>query len=202
MAVKGERVGLYLSGQPVQIKSCNIAITQPKIKDIVVFGEDDFLISCNILGHTENITNQMREGNSQLNTFNDFQILLVVLREEKNLRQSILNFLQLICPNYEIQIRDASIDFIIKDEEKSFTVGQLQPFNFKDFQQILNDLFEPKTGNDEPEYNPANEKAAEIAEKIKKGRARKNQALNDKEGEQSLFGRYCSILSIGMSLSI
>lgn len=202
MAVKGERVGLYLSGQPVQVKSCNIAITQPKIKDIVVFGEDAFLIACNIIGHTENIINQMREGNSQLNAFNDFQILLVVLKEEDNIRQSILNFLELICPNYEIQIKDGSIDFLITEEEQTFIAGQIQPFNFNDFQQIINDLFEPKTGDDEPEYNPANEKAAEIAEKIKQGRARKNKMLNDKEGEQSLFGRYCSILSIGMSLSI
>ena len=202
MAVKGERVGLYLSGQPVQVKSCNIAITQPKIKDIVVFGEDEFLIACNIVGHTDNITSQMREGNSQLNAFSDFQILLVVLKEEENIRRSILKFLNLICPDYEIQIKDASIDFLITDEEQTFTVGQIQPFNFEDFQQVVNDLFEPKTGDDEPDYNPANEKAAEIAEKIKRGRARKNQMLNDKEGEQSLFGRYCSILSIGMSLSI
>lgn len=202
MRLKGEKIGLYLSGQPIQIKSCNIALTQPRIKDVVMFGEDDFLIAANILGHTDNITKQLREGNSQLEPFNDFQLLLVVLREEPNVRKTILNFLQLIFPNYDIKIEDASIDFFVTQEEQEIIVGQIQPFNFEEVQQVINDLFEPKTGNDEPEYNPANEKAEEIARKIKEGRERRNKQFSEKEGDQSLFGRYTSILSIGMSLSI
>ncbi len=202
MRLKGEKVGLYLSGQPIQIKSCNIALTQPTITDVVVFGEDNFLIAANILGHTDNITKQLKEGNSQLESFNDFQLLLVILREEPNVRKSILDFLQLIFPNYNIKIEDASIDFSIIQEEKEIIVGQIQPFNFEDVQQVINDLFEPKTGNDEPEYNPANEKAEEIARKIKEGRERRNRQFSEKEGDQSLFGRYVSILSIGMGLSI
>lgn len=202
MRLKGEKIGLYLSGQPIQIKSCNIALTQPRIKDVVMFGEDDFLIAANILGHTDNITKQLREGNSQLEPFNDFQLLLVVLREEPNVRKTILNFLQLIFPNYDIKIEDASIDFFVTQEEQKIIVGQIQPFNFEEVQQVINDLFEPKTGNDEPEYNPANEKAEEIARKIKEGRERRNKQFSEKEGDQSLFGRYTSILSIGMSLSI
>ena len=201
---KGVNVGLYLSGQPVQINECNIAITQPKIKDIVIFGEDEFLIALNIFGHPENITNPMKKGNSELEMFNDFQLLLVIMNQEPMIKSNILNFLNLICPNYEINITDSSIEFKIEqDDGNKIVVGMLNPFNFDKFKEVVNDLFEATADNErEPNYNPANEAAAAIAEKIKKGRERKNRMNADKEGPQSLFGRYVSILSIGLQMDI
>jgi hypothetical protein len=104
MAVQGEKVGLYLSGQPVLVPGCNIYITQPKIKDIVLFGEDEFLIDVNLLGHTENLTNQMKQGNSQLETFSDFQLLMIVMNEEPTIGNSIKSFFELIFPDYDIAL--------------------------------------------------------------------------------------------------
>ena len=202
MRVQGEKIGLYLSGQPIKIPSWNIFITQPKVKDVVLYGEDNFLINSNILGHTENVTNQMREGNSQLNSFNDFQLLLIILNEEAQMKNRILDFLSFICPDYEINVTESSIDFSIIQEDQEMTVGQLNPFNFEDLQNTINDLFEPKTNKNEIEYNPANEKAVEIAKKIQEGRARKNKQISEKEGESSMFGRFTSILSIGMQMDI
>ena len=201
---KGVNVGLYLSGQPVRINECNIAITQPKIKDIVVFGEDEFLIALNIFGHPENITNPMKKGNSELEMFNDFQLLLVIMNQEPLIKSNILNFLNLICPNYEINITDSSIEFKIEqDNGNKIVAGMLNPFNFDKFKEVVNDLFEATADSErEPNYNPANEAAAAIAEKIKKGRERKNRMNADKEGPQSLFGRYVSILSIGLQMDI
>lgn len=203
MAVQGEKVGLYLSGQPVLIPGCNIYITQPKIKDIVLFGEDEFLIVVNLLGHTENLTQQMKKGNSQLETFSDFQLLLIVMKEEPTIGNSVRSFFKLIFPDYRIDYGDDAIDFFITQGEEEFVGGRLFPFNFESFQRTINDLFEPKMNNDdEPEYDPANNLAAEIAEKIKKGRERKKKMLAEKEGPQSLFGRYTSVLAIGMQMSI
>lgn len=201
--VQGVNVGLYLSGQPVKVVDCNIAITQPTIRDIVMYGEDEFLIGINLLGHTENMTNKMREGNSQLDSFDDFQLLLVVMRQEKTISNSIIKLLKFLCPNYKIKIEDASIDFLVEQGETEVIVGRVSPFSFKSLQNTINDLFEPNITNDsEPEYNPANAAAEEIAKKIKQGRARKNQQLRDKEGPQSMFGRYTSILSIGLQMDI
>ena len=200
---KGVNVGLYLSGQPVQVKPCNVAITQPKIKDIVVFGEDEFLIGLNLFGHPENLTNPMKQGNSELIQFNDFQLLLVAIKQEPLIKSNVLNFLKLICPNYEIDITDSAIEFRIEQGEIKRTVGMINTFNFEAFQEVVNDLFEATNMSEsEPDYNPANDAAAAIAEKIKKGRARKNKMNADKEGPQSLFGRYASILSIGMQMDI
>lgn len=201
--VQGANVGLYLSGQPVKVTDCNIAIVQPTIKDIVVYGEDEFLIGINLLGHPENIIQNIKEGNSQLEAFSDFQLLLVTIKEETVIRDSILKLLNLICPDYEIKIEDGSIDFYVQQGEEKFIGGRVHAFNFQNLQNAINDLFAPHILNDsEPEYNPANAAAAEIAKKIKEGRARKNQAAAEKEGPQSMFGRYTSILSIGLQMDI
>ena len=198
---KGDKVGLYLSGQPVPIKDCNIILTQPKVRDVVLFGEDEFLIVINILGHPENIVQQLKQGNSELVVFDDFQLLLVVLRQEPTIKASLLYFFNLIFPDYEIKIEDASIDFYIIQEEAKKLVGRITGFNYEHFQATINDLFEPKIEG-EVEYNPANDAAAQIAEKLKKGRERKKQMNAAQEGPQSLFGRYTSILAIGLQMDI
>lgn len=203
MAVQGDMVGLYLSGQPVLITDCNLYVTQPKIKDVVLFGEDEFLICVNLIAHPENLIDQMKQGNSQLEAFSDFQLLLIIMKEEPTIGNSIRKFFNMIFPDYRIDYTDASIDFYIKqEEEEEFIGGRINPFNFDIVKKIIEDLFEPKGDGSEPEYNPANDLAAEIAEKIKRGRERKKKALSDKEGPQSLFGRYTSVLAIGMRMSI
>ena len=200
MAAQGVITGLYLSGQPVLIKECNIVLTPPKIKDIVMFGEDEFLIASNLIEHLDRTTKVMREGNSQLEMFNDFQLLLVILRQEKELNSNILNFLEFIFPEYEIKKTDASFDFYKEIEEQKAMVGTINSFNFEAFQKVLKDLFAGAQSSSEPEYNPANDAAAAIAEKLRKGRERKAQLNN--EGPQSLFGRYASVLSVGMQMDI
>ena len=43
-------LALYLSGQPVPVPSCNIIVSQPTIKEIVVMGEEPFLNVAQLLG--------------------------------------------------------------------------------------------------------------------------------------------------------
>lgn len=201
MGAKGVQVGLYLSGQDIFIKDCNIVLTQPKIKDIVLFGEDEFLVGTQILGHTNKVINQMKQGNSELEAFSDFQVLLVILHEEETIRDSVIKFLNFVFPQYEIKITENTIDFYIEQDGKKFVGGRIFPFNFEIFQNTIADLFEPSKDSDE-EYNPANEAAAAIAKKIEAGRKRKQDMQMAKEGPQSLFGRYTSILSVGLQMDI
>ena len=201
MGAKGVQVGLYLSGQDIFIKDCNIVLTQPKIKDIVLFGEDEFLVGTQILGHTNKVINQMKQGNSELAAFSDFQVLLVILHEEETIRDSVIKFLNFVFPQYEIKITENTIDFYIEQDGKKFVGGRIFPFNFEIFQNTIADLFEPSKDSDE-EYNPANEAAAAIAKKIEAGRKRKQDMQMAKEGPQSLFGRYTSILSVGLQMDI
>lgn len=203
MSMYGDKrkIGLLLSGQPIFISEINIYITQPKIKDIVLFGEDDFFTTVQLLVDMQKFTSMIKKGNSQLNIISDFQLLLIMIEEDFTVKKMIQNLFALIFPNYEIKITENSLDFIF--EETNQIVGKIHPFNFEFLQNILSDLFIPQRDNeDEPEYNPANEAAAKIAEKIKKGREKVQSQKSTVEGPYSIFADYCSTLSIGMHMDI
>lgn len=197
MALQGD-LGLYLSGEPVFLESCNVKITPPKVKEILAFGEDRFFMATHMLGKTDKFLVQVREGNSELDRYNDFQLLLVILNEEANSRRLVDDFFELVFPDYQIKITENSIDYIFEGR----VVGRLNPFNFDLLQVTLVELFEPYKKNKE-EYNPVDSKAAEIAEKLKKGK-QKIDALKGKgkKEETSLFATYASVLSVGLSVSI
>lgn len=197
MALQGD-LGLYLSGEPIFLEFCNVKITPPKVKNILAFGEDRFFMAVHILGKTEQFLVQVREGNSELDRYNDFQLLLVILNEEANSRRLVDDFFELVFPDYQIKITESSIDYIFEDR----VVGRLNPFNFNLLQTTLIELFEPYK-NSKEEYNPADSKAAEIAEKLKKGKEKINELKGKgKKEETSLFATYSSVLSIGLSVGI
>ena len=205
MAIKGDkkRLGLILSGQPLPIKDANIFMTQPKIKDIVLFGEDDFLVAVQMLVSMEQFVDQIKQGNSELNIISDFQLLLIMVNEDPTIKRMILELFTLIFPDYKVEFTENTIDFLFSADEEQQLVGRIHPFNFENLQNVLNDAFIPQGDNErEPDYNPANDMAAQIAEKIKKGREKVHAQKATSEGEHSLFADYCSTLSIGMHMDV
>lgn len=203
MGIKGKlKTGLYLSGQPIPIEAANLLVYQPTIKEITLFGEQDFSTGIALLTHTNIFSEEIKKGNFDLEIYSDFQLLLIIMREDKNVKEIISKLLDFIFPTYDnIIINENSIDFYVKNEDKAIKVGVIHPFNFQFFQDTLSDLFEPE-GEKEEEYNPANDAAAEIAEKLKRGRQRIKEQQSKKEGEQSIYARYISVLSVGMNIDI
>jgi hypothetical protein len=205
MGLKGDKrkLGMILSGQPILVPKANIFITQPKIKDIVLFGEDDFLTGIQLLVDLQKFAKVIKEGNSDLVIYSDFQLLLMMFTEDPTVNNLVRSLFDLLFPEYKINITDNTIDFLLEDSDEK-VVGRLYPFNYEEFQEILHDLFIPQNDNErEPDYNPANDAAAKIAEKIKKGREKVHAQKTAAEGgEQSVFANYCSTLSIGMHMDI
>ena len=119
MELKGDKrlVGLMLSGQQIQLPGANLFITQPTINQIVTFGEDDFLIAISLLGNTKKLIDKVKQGNSELQMYPDFQLLMIVLQEDLSVRMLIENLFTLIFPDYLIQIEQAAINFLVQDEE-------------------------------------------------------------------------------------
>ena len=93
MELKGDKrlVGLMLSGQQIQLPGANLFITQPTINQIVTFGEDDFLIAISLLGNTKKLIDKVKQGNSELQMYPDFQLLMIVLQEDLSVRMLIEN---------------------------------------------------------------------------------------------------------------
>ena len=197
-AIKGD-VGLYLSGNQVLVKECGVVITPPSLKQICMIGEESFLTATQLIGKSGTFFDKVRTADSNLREYGDLQILLVLLGEQEQFKSEMEEFFLLICPDYNIQFDKASIKFVDPQDENAIR-GMLNPFNFPAFQEKIRELFSPPS-QQEQDFNPANEAARKIAEKIKKARERKNKNAVQKENI-SLYGTYVSILAIGMQMDM
>lgn len=204
MAIKGD-LAQILSGMPVIVKECNLAITQPKIKTIVAYGENNFFTGLQVFTEVEKLVKPLKEGNPRLSMLSDFQLLIVAIQEDKALKDFIKDLFEIIFPDYFYQVDPGLINFYLKqDEKKERIIGQLNPNNFNVFRDSLKQIFLPIGSlNAEQEYNPANKAAAEIAEKLKRGNEiRKELKQSESKMGTSLFASYVSILSIGLAMDI
>lgn len=196
MGLKGDDIALYLSGQPVMIKSCNVMITQPSLRQIVVFGENAFLTAANFLGEPNRYIEKIREANQDLDNYNDFQIFMAFLKQDESLRKSIQKFFKLTFPEYNIDISE-EINFFHEDKK----VGMVNPFNMEDFCGTIKNLF-LLSQDMKKAYNPANKKAKEIAEKLNKGKAKVQSKKGIDIEKMTIIGNYTSILSIGQGYDL
>ena len=197
------RVGLFLSGKPVLIKELNIIITPPTITNIVMWGEDDFLFAAQLIAHTDEFVQEIKKGNSKLEIFSNFQLLMTLIREDANIHNIIENFFEFIFPDYIISFQDNLIDFKILQDEQKRIISRITPFNYDILKDMISNLFLNQTVvENEPDYNPANDLAKQIADKILEGRRKTKQIKSEKGKDQSMFAQICSSLSIGLQMDI
>lgn len=200
MEIKGD-VGRYLSGCPVRVEEANLVMTQPTVKQILNSGEDEFFYAVHILGRTDRFLRQAREGNPELARYGDFQLLLVVLQEEAKSRRLVDNFFELVLPDYKVSLTDNTMDFYMDDRMR----GRITPFSFEPFQRTVTELFisHAKTGDEEEEFNPANDQAAEIAKLLNEAREKRKRMASKGNGDvATMLGTYASVLSIGLGIDI
>lgn len=203
MELKGD-VGQALSGMDILVPQCKVAIHQPTIKDIVAYGEQQFFMAVQTFINSKKMTDTIREGNPQLKDYPEFQLLLIIAQESAEMRQTIENLFLIIFPQYNFAIRSGVIDFFLKDsDEKKKIVGRIDVNGFESFRNILRFLFIPKGMDAGQDYNPANDRAKEIAEKLRKGDVKRGK-MKEKEGKgnESVFALYISSLSIGLSMDV
>lgn len=202
--------GLYLSGAQVPIKACGIYITPMTVRQVVQHGEDEFFTQVKMLSDISLITKSLKEGKSQVDGRNDFQILLGVLADPRGveIKQSIIDALGTICPDFDVECDRRAINFFVTlDEEaaKPVRVGQINPFNYELFAKTVNDLFLPQRPDEDIEYNinESSRASRQLMEKIKRNRERLKQAASSKSGGgTSLLAQQASILSLGTGLDI
>lgn len=200
--LKGD-LGKYLSGMPIMVAGANVAVSQPSVKDICAFGETDFFMSIELFVKSKEIADKIKdEGKSQLGFMNDFQVLLVMIQEHNETKDNVDKLFELIFPNYLIEYDTGCINF--RTDENGPIVGQLNPLNFDNFKTTLKELFLPSGGSDdEPEFNPGSDKAAEIAAKLNKGRQMRQELKSGgKQKISSVYANYVSALSVGLAMNI
>ena len=200
---KIENVGRYLSGADVPIWDCGLILSQPTIANIELFGEDKFLQGFQALIQYEDIVEEVKTGNNELQGIDNFPLLLEVLKTDggEDLKDSIFTFLSLCFLSYEVELNKHSLDFKQESHGKMVVKGLFGAHNFQSFLDIASDLFSfHGVDTNQGDYNPVDDKAKEIAEKLKKARQKIQQQKGESTDDngKSLYGGLISILSVGL----
>jgi hypothetical protein len=186
---------LLLSGSDIPFQQAQINIHQPTLKEISYIGEESFFIGCGFLNFSKD--SLITEDKINLEDLTNFDILMSIMRDrnltaQKN-RVGALQVLTLMFPEYEIKLQENSISFDKENEDTHYINSQ----NFEAFKEILVDMFCLKDHNQNPDYNPKSKKAAEIADKLRRGR-QKVAEQNSEKNKVSILNRYVSILAVGL----
>ena len=181
-----------MAGVDIPIPELQLTLHQPTLREIAYIGENDFFTGVQCLCLYKSMFIQDKDG---LDDITNFQIFMTVMMDKATIDKKLatMQVLELIFPQYKILFTPMSLIFV-KGEE-SITVDDS---NFDFLQETLRVVFCAKDGPmDQQAFNPANEKAREIAEKLMRGRQR--VAAQKGGNNSSVFSRYLSILTIGIS---
>ena len=181
-----------ICGTDMLIPECNLVAHQPRIKEISFIGESDFFIGAQTLCLHKTM---FIEDKTILDSVNNFQIFMTIMLQDetKDKNANILNVLNLLFPSYKVNVTPNSLLFI-KEGVPPITVDGN---NFEALQEVLRLIFCMHNGPmDQQAFNPANDKAREIAQKLMRGRQR--VAAQNGNSNVSVFSQYMSILTIGL----
>lgn len=181
-----------ICGTDILIPECNLVAHQPRIKEISFIGESDFFIGAQTLCLHKTM---FIEDKTILDSINNFQIFMTIMLQDetKDKKANILNVLNLLFPLYKINVTPNSLLFIKEGVPPIIVDGN----NFEALQEVLRLIFCMHNGPmDQQAFNPANNKAREIAQKLMRGRQR--VAAQNGNSNVSVFSQYMSILTIGL----
>ena len=181
-----------MCGVDIPAHELQAVIHQPSIKEISYIGEQNFFVGLQSLTVNKNL---LPQGNSLLEITTNFQIFMTIMKEQetRDKKEAVMTLFQLIFPDTQIVMTPMSI--ILNKEGQSSTIDE---DNFEILQDYIKEIFCVNSGPmDQTTFNPADEKAREIAEKLMRGRQR--VAEQKGEARSSAFGRYLSILTIGLN---
>lgn len=185
-----------MCGNDLPIPQCQLIVHQPRIKEIGMIGEQDFFIGAQCL--TIN-SSMFVQDKGLLPDINNFQIFMTIMneKESRDKKDSTMQVLQILFPKHKPMITPRSL--ILMGENQQILIDEN---NFEYLQDILRMIFCTQTGSmDQQAFNPADDKAREIAEKLMRGRAR--IAAENGSSNSSIFSQYLSVLTVGLnSMSI
>ena len=184
------RLGL-MCGIDLPIPELQATIHQPKIKEIAFVGEKDFFLGVQCLCIDKNII--ANQGESLLVNTNNFQIFMTMMKEKEmaEKKDSVINVFSLIFPKYKTLFTPRSIIL------QSDTQIMIEDSNFEILQEYLKEIFCFKSSmSQELGFNPANDTAKKIADKLMRGRQRVAE-LNG-SANVSIFSQYLSMLTVGL----
>ena len=184
---------LLQTGADIPFAQARLTIHQPRLKEIAYIGESNFHIGSQfLLFDKNNLSEKDKEGLANQSNFNIF--MSIMCSHERAVHKTFaLMILALLFPEAKIKLEADKI--LLQLEQFSSSINEQ---NFVEFQNILKQIFCLGDKGDSSEYDPADDLARKIAEKIKK----RKQKLAEKKGiditKISIYSKYISILSVGL----
>lgn len=180
-----------MCGTDIPVPELQVTVHQPRIKEIALIGEQDFFVAVQCLNVNKD---QLRQDNLLLQNTSNFQIFMTIMseKETRDKKDAVVALLTLMFPKYKILFTPRSI---MLQGENSIMIDE---DNFEALQNISKQVFcINNKNNQEQGFNPANEAARKIAEKLMRGRQRVAE-LNG-QANASIFSQYLSTLTVGLS---
>ena len=181
-------------GSDIPIPECQLVLHQPTMKEIAFMGEHEFFVGVQTLTLHKSMFMDKDKGVPE--SITNFQIFMTIVngKETVDKKEIVKQLFLIIFPKYKVLFTPNSILF--QDDNGNHMVDAS---NFESLQEILRMVFcVNSTDMDKQAFNPANDAAKEIAEKLMRGRQR--VAAQSGENNHSIFSQYLSVLAIGTQL--
>lgn len=187
-----------MCGCDIPIPALQLVIHPVTMREIGLMGEENFFEATNyICLQKEWITSDK----TVLETYSNFQILMRVLQDPASIekKESVQTLLSLLFPQCSVSFTPNSILLYNKELKQA---SMIDDNSFADFQAIIKQVLclgDMRQG-DNVTYNPANERAKRIADKLMKSRLKVAEIKN--KSKESVLTKYISILCIGNRMSL
>lgn len=143
------------------------------------------------------------KGASRLLAMNNFQIFMTLINlpdqnAQKKIQDNLVTVFTILFPGYQLQILPGGFGMFLNNAEKEHSI-MINENNFDVLQQAIQEVTAVRnnTGGQNSNFNPKGSKAAAIAAKIMRGRAK--ASANKGYSPDGVLARYVSILTVGLS---
>lgn len=193
---------ILMTGNDIPFREGNIIIHPPTLKEIGVIGEDTFLMGCQLLNFSKDILSE--KDKSHLSNKSNFEIFMSMMSDTQSIelleqKQKVFATLFLLFPNYTFKFIPTKGIVFYQEENQC---GEINESNYELFKKYIVEIFCLSKATEGSSYNPAGEKARQLAEKFKKRHQKLAELKGNNSNEIAIFSRYASILSIGMKIPL
>ena len=175
------------TGIDIPFPKAQLTVHQPKIAEISYIGESNFHIGSQFLLFDKNKLTS--EDKINLDNQSNFNIFMSVMNSHEKAihKTNALMILALLFPQAKLKIEADKI--LLQLENFSSSINET---NFNEFQNIVAQMFCLEENQEKDGYNPADDLAKGIVEKLKK---RKQKLAKQKQNieEFSIYSKYISV---------
>lgn len=179
-----------MTGVDIALPDTELVLHQPTLKEISYIGERAFFVGVQCICIKKAMIQVVEGAEMPDSNFKVFTTLMMS-KEAKDKKRDTLAVLNLLFPNYQIVFTPRSI--LLNNGELKAIIDES---NFDSLQDICESAFCLQS-SDQGTFNPGNEAARKIAEKLMRNRERvaKQKVAS---GEGSAFSQYLSTLTVGV----